>query len=192
MTLAHPWLAFTNGTPGQQAMVEDALEASTYPFNDRLGITVTWTFQDEVDDDHDFALTTVHGTPTNNCARPTTADIIFKNGLEVDNPGDQYSGPKFAAETVVHEMGHIVAAWLTEAQITVICGLFGGMLSDWGPETDWVTRIQEAQAEFFKDVFLPADSRRYDNRTNWKMDRSNFDAWVEIMNTLCPCPGGVG
>lgn len=191
MTDSYPWLSFTNGTADQQALFEQALDRATYPWNGRGQPDVEVTFTPDptlAGDVHDFAYTTVFDTPRNPCDRPLVATMHVQSNLEEERPGDQFSGVAFFQETVVHEMGHVVASWLNVAQMTIISSLFGGTYeANWRPDTDWPTRIVEAQAEFFKDVFMPKEFRRYDNRTNWKMTRGNFSAWVDIMNSLCPC-----
>lgn len=180
------------GTLQQQTLFQAAFDAITFPTT-RLNLDVVVGFGPDPcpDMDHELACTfvTFEGEGLNNCGRPTSASIVMLDGLE-EETGNAFRGIRMFYDVVAHEIGHVASAWLTDVQRGELCVLFGGQPSNWRPENaPWPDLIQEAQAEFFKDVFMPKELRRYDNRTNWKLPRANFPAWLEIMSTLCTCPG---
>lgn len=67
-----------------------------------------------------------------------------------------------------------------------------GTLEDWNPsDKPWPEHIQEAVAEFFKDVYLLRGFRVYDNRTNWRFDRLFYTQWFDMIEAVTCHGGGV-
>ena len=108
-------------------------------------------------------------------------------------PGE-WNGRNFYRETIVHELGHVIAGTFVGSQEArdEMCGLFRlmdimgpedgrpGQPGDWnsGP---WQRHIEEAVAETFKDVFMPKRDRQYDNRTDWRLPQARFRRFLELM-----------
>lgn len=116
----------------------------------------------------------------------------FNRGL----PDPPRSIQAFFMESVIHEVvGH--AFWFNhfnnDTDKTSLASMFRrsyggeeqrGTLADWNPlAVTWGDRIQEAVAEFSKDVYLPSESRVYDNRTNWTFDESRFGDFFDLVES---------
>lgn len=112
-------------------------------------------------------------------------------------PDPQRDIQAFFAESVIHEVvGH--AFWFnhfnddgTKAQLaSFFRRSYGGdetrgTLADWNPlDKPWEDRLQEALAEFAKDVYLPSESRVFDNRTNWTFDEAHYGAFFDIVESF--------
>lgn len=112
----------------------------------------------------------------------------------------------FFQEGIIHEVvGHVFwfehfsndvfrtqVASFFERRTTTGSGTVSGTLADWNPpDADWADRIQEALAEFTKDVYLPPDARVFDNRTNWVFKESMFSQWIDLIEDItCIAAGG--
>ncbi len=76
-----------------------------------------------------------------------------------------------------------IASWFRRAGAGE--GFRAGALEDWNPlDRPWEDRVQEALAEFFKDLYLPESARIYDQRTNWQMQRESFDAFMDMVELV--------
>lgn len=182
---------FENGTPRQHELFNEALADCTYPFA-RLSCTVFVRFSNDPDpDDSSEAAYTTWDTGDGVNAKGQAK--IFR--IKIIDSLEQDSGAAFFKEVVVHELGHVVQGHLSERSIKRLCNAFGGTREQWdrGDGTDdtefpWEARIQEAFAEFFKDVYL-GDKRVNPNRTNWQFPEDQYDVWTDVMNkttTLMP------
>lgn len=189
-------LQFTlsGGTDQQRRWFQDAVTHATYPNdanpNFELEAEVTWVPEPDCPGHADYM-----------CARldAGVATIQIRDNAD-DATIYQHPGPlqDFYAESVVHEIGHLITFYRIDTSLTpeadrsLLCGLFRhkdgqrqGTAADWNPlEAPWGDRVQEAAAEFFKDVFLPDEYRVYDNRSNWRLPQSNFGAWWDLMKTV--------
>lgn len=104
----------------------------------------------------------------------------------------------FFMECVVHEYAHALTfLWLAADDVgkELVCTWFkyvnsgrAGTLADWNPlEAEWGDRIQEAVAEFFKDVWMPHGFRYFDNRTNWRFEKGFYTEFIDTLyRQLCP------
>lgn len=104
----------------------------------------------------------------------------------------------FFMESVVHEYAHALTfLWLADSddEKELVCTWFmrkdtgkTGQLSDWNPlDGEWADRIQEAIAEFFKDVWMPNGYRYFDNRTNWNFSQGYYKEFIDTLyDRLCP------
>jgi hypothetical protein len=97
----------------------------------------------------------------------------------------------FFQESIAHEIAHVITfAWIgdTEGDREDLVAMFWkegaqGQLEDWNPlDKPWADRIQEAVAEFWKDLYLP--TRVFDNRTNWKMSRASYPDFMDIIRGM--------
>lgn len=175
--------SLTNGTARQTGLFNAALGICSYPLDgwkDKT-VVVTWVPTVSNPDHSAFADSWVDGD---------TGHIEIRDDLDKPNRDVEWTGDNFYMETVLHEMGHIVAGFkgVTSAQMT---SLFagnenGGYPGPGGTDDDWDTgawqnRIQEAVAETFKDLWMAKSKRVYDNRTNWILSFSALRDFVELM-----------
>lgn len=92
-------------------------------------------------------------------------------------------------EAVIHTLGHFF--FEQNGGVERICGWFAhrdtgarATADDWSPPA-WDLRVQEAIAEFFKDVYLP--QRASDQRTFWEFDQGAFADFVQVVDdVVCP------
>lgn len=193
-------LAFTNGTDRQQGLVRAAVALATYDF-DRLDMSVTVSFVDESvldlnpnDGQYVFATTTYSTSITDNCGRAGTAEIKVMDTLDDPDRTGPFSGEQFFMETIIHELGHCVQAKLSAGQVGQVCVALGCPVEDWdNPDKPWTQQGKEAWAESFKDVYLPRNYRRYDDRTIYRLtdDDHSFGLFLSVIDDVCPCVGGV-
>jgi hypothetical protein len=105
---------------------------------------------------------------------------------------------KFFQEAVIHELGHAfffnhfntpefqatAAAWFHRAWGNGEAGA-NGTAAEWNPlDKPWSDRIQEALAEFFKDVYLDPEQRVFDNRTNWAFTEAHFGEMLTLIESV--------
>lgn len=174
-------LAFDGGTQDQHDLVNAAILLSTYDF-DRIDshVTVSFVADPTPEMTNENAFTTWTTEISDPCGQPLKVDIRILNTLARDQ------GRTFYQETVVHELGHVHQGLLDSDAVAALCDMFGQPVSHWNDQDlPWEKRVQEAQAETFKDVFLP--SRRFDNRTRLRLPKARFADWLEVVSSVCPC-----
>jgi hypothetical protein len=60
--------------------------------------------------------------------------------------------------------------------------------TDWDdPKLKWWHQRQESDAETFKDIWLPRPYRKFDNRTNHRMNETGFGIYLSVLDQICPC-----
>lgn len=132
--------------------------------------------------------------------RETADDATSPLNAWLPNPARDIK-PYFQ-EAVIHELGHafFFKHFSDAGSIDTLASYFqrfgngngsiNGTAADWNPLTKpWEDRIQEALAEFFKDVYLDPEYRVFDNRTNWNFNEAHFGAWLTMVETIiCPAP----
>lgn len=135
----------------------------------------------------------------------STPDAHFYIKTGADDPTQSFNSgvasdiKSFFMESVIHEYGHALTfGYLAtdDAKKADLCHMFRykktgrvGTLEDWNPEGEWADKIQEGVAEFFKDVYMPAQFRYFENRSNWWMNKGDFPAFIDmIYDFLCPPP----
>jgi hypothetical protein len=163
-------IVFVNGTEDQQRIVQEGFD-QLGTFIDRLNVTVNVSFTNN-------PTTTLH----NEFAYTTWSSAAGPFNMEFANDflsrGGVFATEAFFRESVTHEVGHIVQAQFDDAAVARVAAMFGGTPAQWHPDdTPWEQLVQEGFAETFKDVFL-GDLRVYDNRTNWRLPRDQFDAFM--------------
>lgn len=193
-------LIFENGTVQQQDWLVQALDHATYPW-DRMTtiVRVEWVPSIQLPKlHHSFAATEYLTDQRDACGRINACKILIRDDLddphrlgnEAGNPVGTYAGRNFYYETVMHEMGHVHQAKMTDEQVLRLNGqVFGGtQRSEWdGPDLKWWEQRRESDAETFKDVWLPKPYRKFDNRTKHRMAPQSFDTWLSVENEICPC-----
>lgn len=110
---------------------------------------------------------------------------------------------KFFQECVIHELGHVFffVHFNDEAAVATLAPMFNragtggdsaraGAVDQWNPlDKPWEDRIQEALAEFFKDVYLDPEQRVFDNRTHWQFNQARFGDWLTMIESyICQAP----
>lgn len=136
----------------------------------------------------------------------TDIQIFIREGAETQAVARQATtdlAHAFFMEAVVHEFGHVLTFTylaLDDAAREEMAGWFiwrgeggttrHGELDDWNPtDKKWESRIQEAVAEWFKDLYMPRKYRAYDNRTDWWFDQDYLSDWFsKIERVICPQP----
>lgn len=191
-------VVFANGTNQQQGFTRSAIAFCTFDF-DRIDTTVTFEFVNAgvIDNDPNdgrtvFAYTTTGGS--DDCGRSNTATIQVLNTLDTLTEGP-WSGVTFFMETIIHEIGHVVAGKFDDAARAAISAALGASVESWGNDSlAWEDRASEAWAESFKDVWLPREYRRYDDRTHYRLrdTEDSFAAMLRVMDGLCECTTEVG
>jgi len=181
---------FLNGTDRQRALFDDALEQAIFPW-DRIphDVYVRWEADPEREYHNEAAVTTVSYKRVDACERPIHAAIDFRADL------DSAFTERFYRETVVHELGHVLASMMHTSQIDRIVACYrDATRADWSPEvedptagTNWTERVEEAFCESFKDVYLPRAYRQFNQRTKWVLRRDRYDEWLGVIDELCPC-----
>jgi hypothetical protein len=159
-------------------------------------VWVRWVAEEDLDLDPDdnfntFARTTfATGPPPGQSISNSTLywhywiDIL----TDLHSRGGAFGGEAFYRECVAHELGHVIINLLTrdglisEATLQAQLGPILGGLTVWNdPGTPWADRTVEAAAETFKDIYLPKSERVYSNRTNGKLQRANFDQFIDVI-----------
>lgn len=135
--------------------------------------------------------------------RPTvtwTAITGAEDPTQGFNQGVRDDVKSFFMESCIHEYAHALMHIFFaagDAEKANICTWFKhrntgkvGTINDWSPENgDWEDRIEEAIAEFFKDVYMPEQFRYYQQRTNWQFQKSYFNSFLDMIESvLCPPP----
>lgn len=188
------------GGPAQYVSeAQAALESVTYPLEKVGGkVRVNFPVEPACPGHSEFACTQMY------IAGPYVAIIEVRDStaLPLDQgwhpfsgvPGE-WNGRNFYRESVVHELGHVIAGTFTASPDAraEMCGLFRfmdimgpedgrpGQPGDWNGAPTWAHHIEEAVAETFKDVFMPKRDRQYDNRTAWRLPQANFRRFLELM-----------
>ena len=185
-------------TDNQAALVERALAAFGYPI-DVMGtdVTIAFVVEPSYPGTEEFAAATQTG--------PGEWLIEVRSNLDQlgRDPEGIYEGPEFFMETVIHEMGHVIAGtWLgTPEKRASMAVCFerknrepgypaDGNITYW-QAGDWTDRIEEAVAESIKDVWLPLSIRAYDNRTKWILKQSSFGAFVALLDPYAGSGGSM-
>lgn len=110
--------------------------------------------------------------------------ILIRDDLLTGGAGTRFAGEAFFRETCMHEVGHLIAAMIAtlygdDYLRTNVCGFFGRPTSAWDDhDLPWGDRVEEAAAEFYKDMVLP--SREYDNRTNLDLPEARFGDFKQL------------
>lgn len=187
-------LTLIGGTGQQRQWFEEALRRITYPLDSlEVNVTVTWPVEPSLPGHREFACTS---TPDG-----INFALEIRESLDTSTMSD-YSGRLFYEETVVHEMAHVITFAMTTTEereaLTPMFyktvqgeGLVRGTAPDLNPaDKDWGDRIQETMAEVVKDAIMPSTYRDYDNRTNWLLDKAQYEAF---MHAIYPTgTGGAG
>lgn len=143
-------------------------------------ITVELSFLEDPDPNQpdEFAVT--------NQITTTHYELKFRNDAPHFQNGPaaaHYDIKRFYQETVAHELGHVFSFALNSTGTGLLSKLFGvpDTTEAWFPSAKgWGDRAGEAIAETFKDAFLPAEYREYDNRTNIHLHYSYMDFFRAI------------
>lgn len=176
--------------------INDTIARSNYPFTS-LGVTVNYVVVAEppCPGHKDMMCTTDEGagmftTHIRDGIDSPTGAIA----LGLPNPAQDIK--IFFQETIMHELGHVIhfTSLISDDLITTVTGYFSrngaigeglvvGELADWdGLSEPWEDRIEEAVAETIKDAALDSVHRIYDNRTNWDINRADFDTFTSLMS----------
>lgn len=179
--------SYFGATAQQQQWTEDAINGSSFPW-DRISLTVEFHFVTEE---------AMQGSNHFDKNRYLFGDTNYGGGVatiriwnELDTKGlDEYEGKDFFGETIIHEIGHGLQFKYIPDQDATLVALFHddvgrkGTPADWAPmDKPWEQRIIEAFAEFFKDVYFAG--RKFDDRTDWKVDQADFVAWLNFIGDL--------
>lgn len=186
-------------TSQQRAWFQEAMSRMTFAKDYAtvaMKITVQTVDEPPCDGESEYMCCQVSGIGTEN----PNVDIYIRTGADDPSmhPGVSDDIKSFFMESVVHEYAHAVTFLFiapddgTRADVAQWFVYKGsgrrGASADWNPlEAKWEDRIQEAVAEFFKDVWMPQEFRYFDNRTNWSFDKFSFNTWIDhIYAFLCP------
>jgi hypothetical protein len=181
---------FTNGSAVQQDLWASSLNLLNHLPNNAIPITVTVTFEPPTEIGQTaFAETTSTydspeaATKVRNDA-PGFGDADQGLIAEAAAWGLRWEQRRFYTETAIHELGHALYAALPEKFRLAIARMFGAKSDDpaeINPEgKDWHDRVSEAIAETFKEAFLPSRHRVFPNRTNLKLDYSEYPAFRRL------------
>jgi hypothetical protein len=183
-------------TTQQRQWFEDALARTRFAI-DRGGVTVTvrTVVEPSAEGHKDYMATTVDGSGTVIEIRERADDPTAPFNLWLPNPVQDIK--RFFQEAVIHEIGHVFffnhfnstghqetfCSWFSRTFSPGI-GEMQGSAYDWNPlDKVWADRIQEALAEFFKDVYLDPEKRVFDQRTNWNFDEEHFGEWLTLVES---------
>lgn len=182
-------------TGNQSALVGRALAAFGYPVDALIfkDVTVTIAFVVEPS----FPGTEEFAAATQTAANKWLIEV--RNNLDQlgRDPEGIYEGPEFFMDTVIHEMGHVIAGirLSTPEKRAAATACFERKnrepgypatpsLANWSAG-DWQEHVQESVAETVKDAWLPLGIRAYDNRTSWV---ATAGQWRTLMALLLPAP----
>jgi hypothetical protein len=190
-------ISFVNGTARQQDLFNRAMAVSTFPWSRiESHVSVEWVDEVELNRDHHAFAAVEAREGLDACGRTDQCYMQIRNDLDDPfRPGNDggwpkghFRGDKFYMETVNHELGHVVQFKLNPSQRAKRCHAFGASTGQWDDVTlPWEMLVQEADAETFKDVFLPRRWRKFDNRTTRRLRRERFEEWMSVLDDLCPC-----
>jgi hypothetical protein len=196
----------------QKEWFQEAMLRSHFPF-DRADLKLSVKGVDEppCPGHNDYMCTeTYHGGPEG-----TFSIIYIRNGVEDPNHPANAGVPTiegrklFWLESAIHEVGHAFTLGhlaVDDPSTAHLCEMFQyrdspgtpryGTLPDWSVGADtstsldpWRNAISEAVAEWFKDLYLPAQYRWYSQRTLWDFRRESFTSWWDLLEAfMCPAP----
>jgi hypothetical protein len=166
-------------TEPNSGQVYDFDQIVTYPTGPK--VTIKWVPEPAAPGHSEFAATFfTAGVP--GVSGPNW-EIQVRDTMGTDAMDPQWQGQDFYQETLAHELGHVLTRVVMlrlgeDEAIAAFRELFDAPTAPWntGP---WEGRLEEAVAEFFKDMIWP--TRRYDSRTNLKLPRAHFEAWKNVM-----------
>jgi hypothetical protein len=184
-------------TAQQRQWWADALARTRFPI-DRGGVAiqVLTVVEPSAEGHKDYMATIADAGGTRIEIRQGADDPNASFNQWLPNPAQDIK--RFFQESVIHEVvGHAfwfnhfnddptkatIASWFTR---TFGAGVGGsrGTLADWNPlDKPWGDRIQEALAEFSKDVYLDPEQRVFDNRTNWNFDEAHFGDYLTLVES---------
>jgi hypothetical protein len=178
------------------SLTADAIASVTYPLDNVAGTVFVEFVTEPLCPGHEEFACSFGYTSGDYIAGIQVRDSTGLPSNEGWHPFDgtgEWTGEKFYQETVVHEVGHVVAGQLMgEDERDEMTRLFYkrdpmgeqdgriGVPSDWDGAT-WEDSIREAVAEVFKDTFFPRSKRAYDNRTSWSLPEDNFRRYLELI-----------
>lgn len=189
-----------NGTGQQRAWFETAIGLCRFPYTrarqsiSDYTVEVTWVDEPSAPGHKDYMCANIVAGVPHIEIRHTADDAnIFKPPGPLQN---------FYMESVVHETMHVF--WMMHYNDDVakakLASMFRyetsparvGVLADWNPlDRPWEERVQEAVAEFSKDVYLAESVRVYDNRTSWAFDETRFAEWLKMIEDVTCLGAGV-
>lgn len=165
-------VTLTGGTDQQRRWWEDTLASLKFPLDlIDANVEVRWVAEPPCAGHDERACTQV----TDNDA------VIF-----IRDTLDTNEGKLVYADVAAHEVGHVfhftgftleeretqTADWIYRPDSGT---LRKGTPADLNPsEEEWADRIQEAWAEVWKDTFLAADKRAFENRSNWHIEKAEW------------------
>lgn len=161
-------VTFSNGTTTQKQLVTRALD-SLLSFDCGIDITVEFVADPAPGQHNEFAYSGGSGGTGSMKIKIDAPDFP-----SLDPDGESWSMP-FFNEVVIHELAHVVLGNLSATYQAAIAALFGTTPASWNPlGSRWEDRPLEGICETFKDAFLPPSLRRYYNRTNHRIDISQY------------------
>lgn len=188
---------FTNGTAHQHEVFLGATRSLlNYDIAKAPGGTVEVAFAADPSAayDDEFAVTEADGSA-----------ITIRDDFPRFAPIAQWGSIEFAMETVIHEVGHVILAFIPASVRLELGDLFridsflvGAEYLNENETKAWVDRHREGFAETFKDAFLPTALRAYGNRTNIALPLHRLRSFRKIMREMSveesglsfPTPGG--
>lgn len=192
---------FDNGTTRQQDWFIEAMSHAVFPW-DRFDqvVRVVWAARADFPPGgrvhHAFAITNWASAPADACGRPNDATITILDDLDDPNrPGNEggwpmgyYAGKNFYMECCLHELGHVAQMKFSQEQRDrLTLDVYGGhQTSDWdSQDLEWWEQRQESDAETFKDVWLPKQYRKFNNRTKHRL--LDYPTYLGVFDEICPC-----
>jgi hypothetical protein len=191
-------------TSQQRAWWNEALSHMTWPYDAatvEFEATVETVDEPPCEGHAEYMCTFVW---TYSDGRRPTVEFFMRTGA--DDPTQSFNAgvaddvKSFFMESVVHEYGHAItyvfmthddvskakiAAWFQQKKTGK-----SGALADWDAEdAAWEDKIAEGLAETFKDVWMPAANRYFNNRTNWWITQRSYAEFIDYLyDFLCPSP----
>jgi hypothetical protein len=184
-------------TARQEAWARAAYDLLSFPF-DSLDFTVTVQTVDEplCPGHSDYMCTSTDGDGYLIQIRSHVDEAAAKVNESLE--GDEVE--RFFKEAFIHELGHVVRfSQMTGGEMATGAPLWHhedsdaeGTLAAWadvGPggkvgDSKWAESLEEATAELFKDAYY--DDRVFDQATNWRMPKENYETFMDL---LCPNRG---
>lgn len=183
-------------TTQQRLWFQNALAHTRFAI-DRGGVTIAvkTVVEPSAVGHKDYMATTVVGGVTTIEIRQGADDPASSFNQWLPDPVRDVQ--RFFQEAVIHELGHAfffnhfntpenqatIASWF-QRTYGLGAGGVNGTPVEWNPlDKQWSDRIQEALAEFFKDVYLNPEERVFDNRTNWSFNEAHFGDFLTLIES---------
>jgi len=182
-------IEIVGATANQMTLTERALDVFEYPVDElSTAVTIAFVVEPSYPGTEEFAAATQIDSNEWLIEVRSNLDQLGRD------PEGIYEGPEFFMETIIHEMGHVIAGIFLDTQekraMAVDCFLRHVQqpgypsvptMAHWNAG-EWQEQVIESVAESIKDIWLPLGIRAYDNRTEWWLREASFGGFLALLD----------